>query len=108
MSKKYALMKYSKLVGYVEETDTVVSLIVDLPRMHVTTFMAFSNGHWSQPEQAHGNKRSQKDIERWRELAKVKAGLPGQRHVIPEQATIDLVIDGQGDLEDIDEQSPTF
>ncbi|CAE6499152.1 unnamed protein product [Rhizoctonia solani] len=92
----------------VEETDTIVSLIVDLPHKRLTTFMAFSYGHWSFPEQAHGNKRSVQDLERWRGLATREAGLPMKRHIIPEQATIDRIFEGQGDLEDIDNNDITL
>ena len=98
--------------------------------------MAFSRGHWDYPEKAHvspsaphspclsspktptsrvydlldgllqGDKRNPEDFERWRKLAEV--GKNTDREVIPEQATIDTITEGRGDLEDIDENAPTL
>lgn len=138
------------MVRQVEETDTVVSLIVDLPRKHITTFMvrygpnyrkALDNilnrtesltgvlewvsthlsvfrkqitniqppiSHWNNAEKAHGNKRDTSDFKRWRNLATERAGYPSERHVLPEQASIDLIFEGRGDLEDIELDAPTL
>ncbi|CAE6467619.1 unnamed protein product [Rhizoctonia solani] len=95
-------------ISWVEETDTIVSLVVDLRLKRLTTFMVFSYGHWNFSEQAHGDKRNSRDLERWRELATQEAGLPMKRHVIPEQATIDSIFDGPGDLEDIHDTASTL
>ncbi|KAH7339265.1 hypothetical protein B0J17DRAFT_705408 [Rhizoctonia solani] len=95
-------------ISWVEETDTIVSLVVDLRLKRLTTFMVFSYGHWNCSQQAHGDKRNLGDLERWRGLATQEAGLPIKRHVIPEQATIDRIFDGPGDLEDIDDTAPTL
>ncbi|CUA74702.1 hypothetical protein RSOLAG22IIIB_05671 [Rhizoctonia solani] len=70
--------------------------------------MAFSYGHWNFSEQAHGDKRILQDLERWRGLATRSSGCPSKRQVIPEQATIDKIFDGPGDLEDINDDSPTL
>ncbi|KAJ9122770.1 hypothetical protein QFC24_004200 [Naganishia onofrii] len=93
-------------ISWVEETGTVVSIIVDLTQKRITTYMAFSRGHWDYPEKAHGDKRNPEDFERWRKLAEV--GKNTDREVIPEQATIDTITEGRGDLEDIDENAPTL
>jgi hypothetical protein len=53
-----------------------------------------------------GDKRNPEDFERWRKLAEV--GKNTDREVIPEQATIDTITEGRGDLEDIDEDAPTL
>ncbi|GHJ86382.1 hypothetical protein NliqN6_2784 [Naganishia liquefaciens] len=93
-------------ISWVEETGTVVSIIVDLAQKRITTYMAFSRGHWDFPEKAHGDKRNPEDFARWRELASV--GKNTDREVLPEQATIDEIFEGRGDLEDIDEDAPTI
>ncbi|KAK9898838.1 hypothetical protein P389DRAFT_193858 [Cystobasidium minutum MCA 4210] len=93
-------------ISWLEETGTVVSIIVDLTKKHITTFMAFSKGHWEYPEEAHGDKRNPKDLERWRGLAKV--GTQMEKHILPEQATLNKIYEGKGDLEDIDPEAPTL
>ncbi|KAK4687536.1 hypothetical protein P7C73_g2578, partial [Tremellales sp. Uapishka_1] len=94
------------LVLTLAETGTVVSIIVDLPKKRITTYMAFSKGHWDFPEKAHGDKRNADDFARWRTLADV--GKNTDRHILPEQATIDTISEGKGDLEDIDDDAPTI
>ncbi|KAJ9117014.1 hypothetical protein QFC22_004672 [Naganishia vaughanmartiniae] len=92
--------------GNLPETGTVVSIIVDLTKKRITTYMAFSRGHWDYPKEAHGDKRNPEDFERWRKLAEV--GKNTDREIIPEQATLDEIFEGRGDLEDIDETAPTI
>lgn len=46
-------------------------------------------GHWENPEEAHGDKRNSKDLERWRGLAKV--GTQMEKHILPEQATLNKI-----------------
>ena len=46
-------------------------------------------GHWEKPEEAHGDKRNPKDLERWRGLAKI--GTQMEKHIIPEQATLNKI-----------------
>lgn len=91
-------------VNWLEETGTVVSLILDIENKRITTFMAFSQGHWEHPEQAHGDKRE--DLKRWRELSKI--GISTNRYLITEQASIDEIFEGRGDLPDISLNLPTL
>ncbi|OWZ33175.1 phenolic acid decarboxylase [Cryptococcus neoformans c45] len=93
-------------ISWVEETSTVVSIIVDLPQKRIITYMAFSRGHWDYPEKAHGDKRNPEDFERWKKLAEV--GKNTDRETLAEQATIDIITEGRGDLEDIDKDAPTI
>lgn len=53
-----------------------------------------------------GDKRNPADFARWRELASV--GKNTDREILPEQATIDRITEGRGELEDIDEDAPTI
>lgn len=46
-------------------------------------------GHWENPEEAHGDKRNPKDLERWRGLAKI--GTQMEKHILPEQATLNKI-----------------
>jgi len=50
--------------------------------------MAFSKGHWTEPEKAHGWKNDK--LEQWRELSKI-GNQTTDRHILPESATIDKV-----------------
>jgi hypothetical protein len=68
--------------------------------------MAFSKGHWDNPEEAHGDKRNAEDFARWRNLAKI--GTQVERYLLPEQATLDEVYEGRGDIEDIDMDMETI
>ncbi|KAI0045092.1 hypothetical protein FA95DRAFT_172046 [Auriscalpium vulgare] len=91
-----------------KETDTIVSLIVDLPRKRITTFGAFSHGHWSRPEDAHGNKRNPVDLQRWRGLASIEGSEPKNRHIMSKYATIHDIVEGKCEFEDIDEDAETL
>ncbi|KAL0487288.1 padC [Acrasis kona] len=93
-------------LSWLEETGTIVSLVLDIEEKRITTFMAFSKGHWTKPEEAHGDKRNQQDLQRWRGLATI--GNQMERHIIPEQANIDLIFEGRGDLDDVDENAVTL
>ena len=93
-------------ISWLEETGTVVSIIADLTQKRITTYMAFSKGHWENPEEAHGDKRNPKDLERWRGLAKI--GTQMEKEILPEQATLNEIYEGRGDLDDIDDDAPTL
>ena len=51
------------------ETGTICSLVYDIPNKKISTLLAFSQGHWEHAEEAHGDKRNARDLERWRGLA---------------------------------------
>ncbi|KAJ3101571.1 hypothetical protein HK100_004517 [Physocladia obscura] len=93
-------------ISWLEETGTVVSLVFDIAKQRITTFMSFSKGHWTRPEDAHGDKRNAEDFTRWRKLALV--GTPMDVHLLPEQADILETFRGAGDLQDIDLSAPTL
>jgi len=58
-------------------------------------------------EDAHGDKRNDKDFDRWRGLAKI--GGPKDRHTIMEQATIQVIEDGKPDyMKDIEADAETL
>ncbi|KAL3423052.1 hypothetical protein PVAG01_04799 [Phlyctema vagabunda] len=57
--------------NWLEETGTICSLVYDITNKKITTLLGFSQGHWENPEEAHGDKRNPKDLERWRGLAKI-------------------------------------
>ncbi|KAI5480201.1 phenolic acid decarboxylase [Pseudohyphozyma bogoriensis] len=92
-------------MSWVEETGTIVSLVMDLNELRITTFICFSKGHWDFPEKAHGWK--QDDLTQWRELSKI-GNSTTERHVIPEQAKVDKMYKGRGDLPEIDMNWPTL
>lgn len=46
-------------------------------------------GHWDKPEDAHGDKRNPEDFDRFRGLAKI--GTQMERHILPEQATLNQI-----------------
>lgn len=49
------------------QTGTIVSSVLDINNKRVTTLIAFSQGHWENPEIANGNKRNK--LLKWRELS---------------------------------------
>ena len=51
-------------ISWVEETGTSVTITLDIEQKRITTFMAFSKGHWEQPEDAHGDKRDPEALAR--------------------------------------------
>ena len=63
-------------------------------------------GHWDNPEAAHGVKRNPADFERWRGLARM--GIQRDRHMLTEQADIVDVFRGKGGLEPIEKSWPTL
>lgn len=91
-------------VNWLEETGTIVSLVLDIDNKRVTTLIAFSKGHWENPEIAHGYKKG--DLLKWRELSKI--GIQTNRYILPEQATINKISDGPGNLKEIELDWPTF
>jgi hypothetical protein len=87
-------------ISWVEETGTVVSCVVDFENKTVHGLLAFSKGHWEQPEAAHGDKRNQEDLKRWRTLAFVGNNSPGERVFMTEKADIAEIYDGPGGEEE--------
>lgn len=69
--------------------------------------MAFSKGHWTQPEDAHGDKRNDEDLARWRKLSEI-GNSTTDKHVLPEQATIDKIYQGRGNLGQVELEWPTL
>jgi hypothetical protein len=101
------------------ETGTICSLVYDIPNKKISTLLAFSQGHWEHPEEAHGDKRNPgkplfahsaylwygwwrfaddliEDFKRWRGLAKI--GTQTDRFLLNEQADILERFKGKGDL----------
>lgn len=58
-------------------------------RMLIKLVLNMNTGHWEEPEKAHGDKRNSEDLERWRGLAKI--GTQIDRHILPEQATLNKI-----------------
>ncbi|KAG9513679.1 putative phenol acid carboxylase, partial [Aureobasidium melanogenum] len=92
--------------NWLEETGTICSLVYDIPNQKITTMIAFSKGHWNNPEQARGDKRDRETFERFRGLA--KQGTQVERFMLSEQADIKEKFKGKGDLVPIDEDAETF
>lgn len=92
--------------NWLEETGTVCSLVYDIPNQRITTLISFSKGHWERAKDAHGDKRSPADLERWRGLAEL--GKQTDRFMLSEQANILRSFKGKGDLQPIAEDAPTF
>jgi phenolic acid decarboxylase len=93
-------------INWLEETGTVVSAVYDIKEKRMTTMIAFAEGHWKQPEAAHGDKRHKEDLKRWSKLADV--GNQASRFMLSEQATISEVFKGKGKLEPISQEDPLF
>ncbi|KAM0221189.1 hypothetical protein ACHAQD_005542 [Fusarium lateritium] len=93
-------------INWLEETGTVVSAVYDITNKTMNSVLAFSKGHWEHAEEAHGDKRNQKDFNRWRELASI--GKQTDRFILTEQAHILDVFKGKGDLVPIAEEDATF
>ncbi|EPS29714.1 hypothetical protein PDE_04664 [Penicillium oxalicum 114-2] len=92
--------------NWLEETGTICSLVFDIPRQKITTLIAFSKGHWEKAEEAHGDKRNQADLERWRGLAKM--GIQTDRVMLSEQADILEDFRGPGQLKPIENSAPVL
>ncbi|KAK4862234.1 hypothetical protein LT330_003372 [Penicillium expansum] len=92
--------------NWLEETGTICSLVYDIPRKKITTMLGFSKGHWENAEDAHGDKRNLRDLERWRGLAKI--GIQTDRLLLNEQADILEDFWGKGDLVPCDMSLPTL
>ncbi|KAJ5887805.1 hypothetical protein N7495_007846 [Penicillium taxi] len=93
--------------NWLEETGTICSLVYDIPNKKITTLLGFSKGHWTQAEDAHGDKRNHEDLERWRGLARVGESQT-DRHMLSEQADILEDFRGPGDLKPSDPNAPTL
>ncbi|KAI5310560.1 hypothetical protein KEM55_005335 [Ascosphaera atra] len=93
-------------VNWLEETGTICSAVYDIKEKKVTTLIGFSKGHWECNEDAHGDKRNEKDLERWRGLAKM--GIQTDRVLLNEQASDMTIFEGAGDLAPIDMSWPTL
>ncbi|CDK29997.1 unnamed protein product [Kuraishia capsulata CBS 1993] len=91
-------------VNWLEETGTIVSLVIDIDEKRISTLIAFSEGHWENSNLAHGYKVQ--DLERWRELSKI--GTQTSRYLLPEQAILNKIYDGPGDLPLIDNSWNTY
>lgn len=87
--------------NWLEETGTICSLVYDMKNGTITTLLGFSKGHWEHAEEAHGDKRNPKDLERWRGLAKI--GTQVDRKLLSEQAKVSEKFHGKGELEPIEE-----
>jgi len=94
------------LLTILVETGTICSLVYDIPNKKISTLLAFSQGHWENPAEAHGDKRNAKDLERWRGLAQI--GTQTDRHMLNEQADILEAFRGSGDLVPIDGEAETM
>lgn len=88
------------------ETGTICSLVYDITQKKISTLLAFSQGHWEHPQEAHGDKRNPEDFKRWRGLAKI--GIQTDRFMLNEQADILEVFKGKGELEPIKESDETI
>lgn len=93
-------------INWLEETGTIVSIVLDIDNKRITTFCVFSKGHWENPLIAHGDKRNPSDLKNWRNLARI--GLQTNRYLLPEQATIDKIYDGPGELKPVELSHPTY
>jgi hypothetical protein len=93
-------------INWLEETGTIVSMCFDIPNNRISTMIGFSKGHWTCPEEAHGDKRNPADLERWRGLAKI--GIQTDRTLLVEQALIDEDFRGKGELEPITMDMPVL
>ena len=91
-------------MNWLEETGTIVSLVLDIDMKTVTTFIAFSKGHWENADAAHGFKNE--NLQQWRELSKI--GIHTNRYLLPEQATISNIYSGPGELPKVDISWPTL
>jgi phenolic acid decarboxylase len=92
--------------NWLEETGTICSLVYDIKQQTVTTLLAFSKGHWESPAEAHGDKRNEKDFERWRKMADV--GKQTDRLMLSEKASIVERFNGKGELVPIKGDEVTF
>ena len=92
--------------NWLEETGTICSLVYDITNAKVTTVLAFSEGHWTEPEEAHGDKRDPETFAKWRKLADI--GNQASRFMLSEQADIKETFKGKGDLVPIEKDAVTL
>jgi hypothetical protein len=83
----------------------LASAFLAAPATESQSSFSRSKGHWTEPERAHGYKRTH--LDQWRELSKI-GNQTTDRHVLPEQATIDKIYKGRGELEEIEMSWPTL
>lgn len=93
-------------ISWLEETGTIITIVYDIPNAKITTTLGFSKGHWTCPQDAHGDKRNPEDFQRWRALADI--GRQTDRHILYDQADIKETYKGAGKLQDIDLGAPTI
>ncbi|PQE28527.1 Phenol acid carboxylase protein [Rutstroemia sp. NJR-2017a WRK4] len=93
-------------VNWLEETGTICSLVYDIPQGKISTLIAFSQGHWEQAEQAHGDKRNAEDFQRWRGLARI--GGQTDRVMLNEQGKVVELSRGRGGLGWVEEGVETM
>ncbi|EAT88069.1 hypothetical protein HBI56_095150 [Parastagonospora nodorum] len=93
-------------VNWLEETGSIISVVYDIREKKMTSMIAFSEGHWKENKQAHGDKRNKEDLERWRKLADI--GNQASRFMLSEQGTILEVFKGKGNLKPISQEDPLF
>ncbi|TFK51195.1 phenolic acid decarboxylase [Heliocybe sulcata] len=93
--------------SWLEETGTVVSMVIDFDQQTIHTFGAFTRGHWDHPDQARGWKRNPEDMARWKALAQ-EGKDQADRHLMVEYAKMSELTTGQGDLPDIDDTWETM
>ena len=79
---------------------------MDIPKKKITTLLGFSQGHWENSADAHGDKRNPEDLKRWRDLAKI--GSQTDRFMLNEQADILEFFKGRGELEPITGEEETL
>ncbi|SGY37645.1 BQ5605_C003g01850 [Microbotryum silenes-dioicae] len=98
-------------VSWVEETGTTVTICLDFSICHIVVILlieialSFRSSHWDYPEKAHGYKREK--LDQWRELSKI-GNQTTDRHILPEQATINKIYKGKGSLQEIEMEWPTL
>ncbi|SCV61272.1 uncharacterized protein FFFS_15841 [Fusarium fujikuroi] len=86
-------------INWIEDTGTIVSLVLDLVGETMSAMIAFSKGHWENIQDSYGDKRNPADANRWKEFALV--GTQTERLILTEQAHIVEHFKGKGSLEAI-------
>ncbi|CAM1503504.1 Fc.00g010950.m01.CDS01 [Cosmosporella sp. VM-42] len=104
----YQCIRPSELwqINWLEETGTIVSIVYDISSQTISGMLGFSKGHWENASEAHGDKRSPEDFERWKSLADI--GKQTDRFILTEQAHILQRYKGKGDLKPIDLTASTL
>lgn len=92
--------------SWLGETGTVCSLVYDILNRKISALISFSKGHWEHPQEAHGDKRTPEDFQRWKGLANL--GHQAERFMLSEQADIKEVFKGAGNLVPIELDAVTL